>query len=248
MKITINNKVYYPEEIISTNLAQITGFEKAVIEFAKDWLTGKEQFIIPTSGSTGVPKPITVTRGQMEYSALQTVNALNLKKGNTALLCLNPEFIAGKMMLVRAFVRELDLVVVAPSSNPVLDIHEDTVIDFAALVPMQVQTILDSTSNNVAKLESMKSVIIGGAPINPVLLDRIKKLKANFYATYGMTETLSHIALKKLNGTEASDQFIAFEGVKLGQDARGCLTINSPVTLNNTITTNDVVELLSPSA
>ncbi|MDN5203230.1 AMP-binding protein [Fulvivirgaceae bacterium BMA10] len=244
--LRLNNKRITYEEIANHqgDFKVKDSFEQATLNFARDWLNGQNTFVIHTSGSTGSPKPIQITRSQMIASAQMTASALNLTTGNTSLICLNTEYIAGMMMLVRGFEMGLQMIVVSPSSNPFEHLTHDTKIDFTALVPLQLQTVL-SGSDNASKLNELKAIIVGGAPINYGLQKQITKVKAPIYATYGMTETVSHIALKRLNGPEASNRYTAFEEVQLSQDHRGCLTIQSVLTNNEKVVTNDLVELMN---
>ncbi|MEX2336535.1 MAG: AMP-binding protein [Fulvivirga sp.] len=237
--IQINDRQISLDEI--KNHAPSSPFEGNAVTFIKLWLSGENIFELETSGSTGVPKTINIIRKQMEASARFTVETLGLKPGQTVLVCLDTSYIAGKMILVRALVNNMNIVLQPPSANPLL--HLDASPDFVALVPLQLQEILKE-KRSADKLDKMQAVIVGGAPVNSSLESKIQSIKAPVYATYGMTETVSHIALKKLNGADRSDVFKAFEEVKLGLDERGCLTIQSVLTNNKKIITNDRVILL----
>lgn len=218
-----------------------TPFEKSTVDFIQQWLSGQRNFNIHTSGSTGKPKVISITRQQMETSARLTVKALKLQPAQTALVCLDTGYIAGKMMLVRALVNDMHIIAVNPSSNPLVNISNTP--DFAAFVPLQLEEILKHKTS-ARHLNNMHAIIVGGAPVSSVLESKIQKTDTPIYATYGMTETVSHIALKKLNGPDKSDTFSAFDEVKLGLDSRGCLTIQSALTNHEVLTTNDRVNLL----
>lgn len=222
--------------------------ERGILQFCHDWLSGKETFILHTSGSTGHPKPITLTRQQMEASAQMTGQTLGLQAGDTALVCLNTQYIAGTMMLVRGMVLGLEMVIIAPSSNPLLDFSPDTDFSFAALVPLQLSHILTQTPEKTTILNRMKAILVGGAAVSPLLEAQLQTIIAPVYSTYGMTETVSHIALRKLNGPERSEVYTALEGVQLGTDERGCLHITAPCTNNQLQQTNDCVELMSPTS
>ncbi|MEJ0030768.1 MAG: AMP-binding protein [Bacteroidota bacterium] len=208
----------------------MTNKEKANL-FCKEWHEGKEWFSLTTSGSTGTPKTIEVHRDQMTASAKKTIKALGLRKGMTALVCLDVNFIAGKMMVVRSLVAGMEMVVVEPSADPFEGINSK--IDFAALVPYQVRN-----SNLSGK------IIIGGAPISFELLSKIKATQTPIYATFGMTETLSHVALQKLNGNDAQDFFEVLDGIDISVDERQCLVIKADY-LKDVIVTNDIVELIN---
>ncbi|MBS1681782.1 MAG: AMP-binding protein [Bacteroidetes bacterium] len=242
MWINLNGRKLSIEEISSFSLAQAkTDFEKSTIEFCQAWLRGQQQFTIQTSGSTGAPKKITFLRKQMEASAQQTIRTLQLKPGHTSLVCLNTQYIAGQMMLVRSLLQNMNVIAVEPSSNPLDTINRSQQIDFAALVPLQLENVV---SNSIKSLDKIKNVIIGGASLSNSLKEKIKDLACNIFATYGMTETISHIALQKLTGSSVQEYFQAFEGVSLHLDDRNCLCVSANY-LQQEIQTNDIVELIN---
>jgi o-succinylbenzoate---CoA ligase len=236
----INGRNVYLQDIIADKASAENEFEQNTFDFIKDWLGDKDVFEIQTSGSTGTPKKLIVTRDQMIASARMTEQALALKAGDTALVCLNTQYIAGRMMLVRCFTTGMRMVVTDPSANPLAYRPSDVSIDFTAFVPYQLYTILSSEQARV--LNTIRCAIIGGAPLNTETIETLQAYTCQFYATYGMTETISHIALQALNGAIASSAFQALPGVTLGVDARGCLTIEAPH-LEEKITTNDLVDL-----
>ncbi len=172
-----------------------------------------------------------------------TGQALGLKAGDRALACLSTAYIAGMMMLVRGFVLGLDLIVVTPSGNPLAGFSPDTRFDFTALVPLQLQRILSDTPDRLPILNEMKAILVGGAPVGALLQTQLQHVCAPIYHTYGMTETVTHIALRRLNGPQANSAFIPLPGVKTGLDERGCLTVNAAVTGKKTLRTNDLVAL-----
>lgn len=211
------------------------------ISFYNDWKNGKKQFELTTSGSTGSPKSIIISKTQMEISASQTIDVLNLKPSDKLLVCINTKFIGGKMMLVRGIINSMLLYVVEPSSNPLRSITQH--IDFMAVVPLQLHIMLNEGEHK--KLNKMKAIIVGGAPINKQLKTQLEQLEVPVYATYGMTETVSHIALKRLNGLDRSNYFTSLGDVKITKDNRNCLTVTGSVTNHTVITTNDVVKLIN---
>lgn len=210
-------------------------------DFMGRWLEGAREFVLHTSGSTGMPKPITVTRRQLEASAAMTGKALALGSGTRALVCLNVGYIAGLMMLVRGLELNWELTITEPASNP-LNGLDNVDFDFVAMVPMQLQAILENpvTGNQVSNLGK---ILLGGAPVNPALAGHIKALDVPVFQSYGMTETVSHVALKSLNGAEASDSYIFLPGIEFGTDERGCLFVSGAVTNNRKVQTNDLVEI-----
>jgi len=210
--------------------------------FLLDWLDEKDYVIVKTSGSTGKPKKINIKKQAMVNSAIATGDFFNLKPGDKVLHCLPSNFIAGKMMIVRAIVLGLELDMVEPAALPLIDYEKDYV--FSAFTPMQLK--------NFAKyLEKIKTVIIGGGRVSKAIIELIKDKKPHIYETYGMTETVSHIAVKKLNnfsGSEEDKYFTTLPQIKVSQDERGCLVIDAPKLLNTKIVTNDIVEVKSDSS
>ena len=207
-------------------------------EFAADGAT----VLCHTSGSTGLPKPLRVEKSAMRYSARQTVRFFGLDASHTALLCLPAKYIAGRMMLVRAHVADMRVHVVSPSLNPLKN-NDIPPIDFAAFTPAQVLEILKD-DESTERLARIKHVIIGGAAIDPELEKRLLALPNNLYATYGMTETVSHIALRKLG----EKPYVKISpDTLLETDAEDCLSIFDPNLTREPLQTNDVVDLLDDS-
>jgi O-succinylbenzoic acid--CoA ligase len=239
--LQLNNKKISYVEIKDGVVKGDSSFEQSTLGFMRQWLNGQGLFSLKTSGSTGEPKPIRISRYQMRLSAQQTIDFFELKPEDTVLVCLNTAYIAGIMMLVRALISKAKIIAVEPSGNPLKDIKSQ--VDFIAVVPLQLQQILDDPETN-SKLENCRDSIVGGAPVSVKLQEILQKSKATVYATFGMTETLTHFALKKLN-PDPEDYFTSFENVTIGQDPRGCLTVASEVTEKQKLVTNDLVELLS---
>jgi O-succinylbenzoic acid--CoA ligase len=179
----------------------------------------------------------------MVASAHLTGRAVGLQPGDRALVCVSAAYIAGLMMLVRGFELELHLTIVDPVNRPLAPFSPTTRFDFTAMVPLQLQETLQGVPHERAILNGMKAILIGGAPVSQTLEDQLQSITAPIYHTYGMTETVSHIALKRLNGPQRSACYVPFDGVHLAQDERGCLTITSVLTRGETLQTNDLVEL-----
>lgn len=226
-------------ELINPNSTPTENYTNS-LDFIKKWQNGQQYFRLHTSGSTGQPKAIELTRVQMQASVKITQNALGLSSENTALICLNTNYIAGTMMLARCLEIGMKAVIVEPSSNPLKSLPDDISIDFAAFVPLQIKTIIDE--GYAEQLNKIKKIIVGGAAIEQRLLTDIQKLQSDIYSTYGMTETVSHIALQKLNGANKSDFYELLNGIEALTDDRGCLKICGPVTNHQWIQTNDIVE------
>jgi O-succinylbenzoic acid--CoA ligase len=236
---SLNKKEISYDELKQGGRTGTTEFEKNTLAFCHAWLAGQKEFPLHTSGSTGNPKRILLRREQMEVSARNTLEALSLTSTYTALVCLDTKYIAGQMMLVRSLLAGMNIVAVEPTANP-FTIIENRQVDFVALVPYQVEKILMESRD---QLDRVKCAIIGGASISNSLQGKLKSVRCSLFATYGMTETISHIALEALNGPNASGCFQAFDTISLRLDDRGCLCIHADY-LGEEIITNDLVELI----
>ena len=208
-------------------------------EFLAEWHNESPYVRVQTSGSTDEPKPMLVEKRRMLASARRTNDFLGLKPGDTALLCMSLDYIAGKMMVVRAIERELKLICVEPSGHPLAVAQSYT---FAAMVPMQVYNSLQVPEEK-ERLKQIKHLIIGGGAIDEALAEELKAFPNNVWSTYGMTETLSHIALRRLNGGEASDWYTPFPSVEVSLSGDGCLVIDAPEVCERRLITNDIAEL-----
>lgn len=215
--------------------------QKKLKSFIEEWKNSDSAITARTSGTTGTPKTIELEKNRMLQSALMTLRFLNLQPTDNALLCLSPEHIAGKMMTVRSIAGLLNLIPVEPSANPLKAFNNKQEIHLAAFVPLQVKEILKNKTT-AKKFVQIKNVLIGGAPASPELRKQLSKLKNNIYETYGMTETISHVALKKISG-KLTDYFETLPGISVKRDKRGCLVINAPALVAEPIITNDLVEL-----
>lgn len=208
--------------------------------FLADWFSESSYITVHTSGSTGTPKELTVRKEQMMQSATLTCSFLGLGKGDNALLCMPLQYIAGKMVVVRALVAGLRLILRMPSGHPLADVEEP--LRFAAMIPLQVYNsiLVPEERERLCKTEIL---IIGGGAINKELEDEIRKLSNTVYSTYGMTETLSHIALRKLNGPDASPAYTPFSSVRISVSSDETLVINAPLVCDDTLVTNDIVRI-----
>tara|TARA_R110002051_G_scaffold315685_1_gene394364 strand:+ start:324 stop:1412 length:1089 start_codon:yes stop_codon:yes gene_type:complete len=213
-------------------------FEIPLGDFLLDWLNDKPTISVKTSGSTGKPKTVHLKKEHMINSALATAEFFGLEAGDTVLHCLPASYIAGKMMMVRAIVLGLRLDYVEPSSVPLAGLSKS--YKFGAMVPLQLENSLD-------KIHQIDTVIVGGAPISAQLMDKIQLLENNIFETYGMTETVSHIAIKKisqnLNGEDHN--FELLPDIKIYADDRGCLVVDAPMLAEETIITNDLVQIIN---
>ena len=214
-------------------------------KFIEEWYNDSEYVEVKTSGSTGEPKRMMVEKRRMLNSARITCDFLGLKPGDTALLCMSTDYIAGKMMVVRSIERGLKLIEVSPSGHPLNNVQcsmFNVQLSFAAMVPMQVYNSLQVPEER-ERLMAIRHLIIGGGAIDDAMEAELRKFPNAVWSTYGMTETLSHIALRRISGPEASEWYIPFPTVKLSTTDEGCLVIDAPEVCADTLTTNDIVEL-----
>ncbi len=209
-------------------------------EFISEWNNEAQTIHVQTSGSTGAPKKLNVRKDRMIESAKMTCDFLGLQQGDTALLCMNLDYIGAKMMVVRSLVRQLHLVQVAPSGHPLATV--DVPITFAAMVPLQVYNSLQVPEER-EKLRQIKHLIIGGGAIDDVLAAQLHDFPHAVWSTYGMTETLSHIALRRLNGLESSSWYTPLQGIKVTTNADECLVIDASKLCDTPIVTNDIAEI-----
>jgi O-succinylbenzoic acid--CoA ligase len=213
------------------------GHEVAIGTFLLDWLDDRSTVEVRTSGSTGTPKPILLKKECMANSARATGRYFGLRAGDRALLCLPADYIAGKMMLVRAMVLGLELDYVAPSSRPLFGLSRK--YHFAAMVPLQLE-------NSLLELPSIETLIVGGAPIPKALVQKVQGLSTKIFETYGMTETITHIAVKGVNAhpEHTITHFVVLPGVDISKDPRECLIVDAPGITEGPVVTNDLVNLI----
>ena len=214
-------------------------YEEEVGHFITSWLDDKKYVSVNTSGSTGSPKAIRLHKKHTVNSARATAKRFKVYEGTTALLCLPSRYIGGKMMLVRAMVLGWRLDLVPPKANPL-----DTVFkryDFCAMTPFQLD-------NSMARLHLIAKLIVGGGTFPEPLKNKVRDVDTKIYETYGMTETISHIAIRRVNSNKKETGIKPFKTVSkvtVSQDDRGCLVIKAPKVSSDPVVTNDVVELLS---
>lgn len=237
--IVINGTRLEGEGIIRYCESSAQDYLQQVGAFVREWLSISPGMEMRTSGSTGSPKLFWIEKNKMLQSAAMTARFFRFEEGQTALLALPVSYIAGKMMVVRAFLSGLNLICVPPSGNPLKDIPQNVQIDFAPLLPMQLTAVDDCPQ--------IKKILLGGAPVEAVLEQKLQHFTPEIYHGYGMTETLSHVAIRNINGPNSSLTYRALEGITFDTDEHDCLIINAPF-LDDEVFTNDVVELLSDTS
>lgn len=208
--------------------------------FLIEWFDASDFIKVKTSGSTGKPKLIELKKEYMVNSALATGLFFDLPDKTTALLCMPVKYIAGKMMLVRAMVLGWQLDVVEAASNPLKNVKRK--YDFMAMVPLQLY-------NSIDKIYLVKKLIVGGGAVSDDLMSKIKNVSTEIFASYGMTETITHIAVKPLNLAAIKNKKIqnysVFPNIIIAKDQRDCLVIDAPKLSDKKIITNDLVDIIS---
>ena len=225
-------------ELLDRNTSSDADVIKNVSSICKWWCETNKPLEISTSGSTGHPKNILFERTAIKGSIDLTAQAFGLREGMTALLAIDPSFVGGKMMIIRCIEIGMKVICFAPVSNPMLFLNQR--VDFAPLVPLQVNTIIQHP-DTADKIGLLKIILIGGAPLSPVLRSKIEQIHSNTYLGFGMTETLSHIALQKIE--TGQNYFKTLPGISIGTDERGCLFIEATHLGKIRIQSNDLVEI-----
>lgn len=234
-KLTINGTTRNIAETISFCNNSDESNLKLMGAFLSEWFNDSPEMALQTSGSTGQPKIIRVQKSQMLQSAAMTAKFFQFKPGQTALLALPLTYIAGKMMVVRALLSGLNLFCIEPIHHPLNQIPSSVTIDFAPLVPMQ----LDEATYTA----TVRTILLGGAPLTGLQEEKINQLNAAVFHGYGMTETLSHVAIRSVNGKSASPVYHALPNIFFEVDERNCLIVNAPF-VTGKIYTNDVVDVM----
>lgn len=237
--IPVDSLVDFAEDMLSDG--SLPEWQKKVYAFILEWIDDKDYVELKSSGTTGKPKTIRLPKKSMVESAAKTIKYFDIKFGQTCLLCLPVEYIAGKMMVVRAFVGGLNLLLTEPTSMP--DITGSGQIDFCAMVPLQVYNSL----NSVDTLRRISKLIIGGGEIRDELEVMLRDMPNEVFATYGMAETCSHVAIRRISGQDHERYYKAIPGVRFSTDERSCLKINASF-LEEQVITNDVVDLVDSSS
>ena len=242
-KIQLNGIQYNREnlsELHFTDEPEDT-WRNAIYHFLVNWFDDSDSIITHTTGSTGIPKDIRLRKTAMFNSARMTNHFFKLNATSTVLLCMPASYIAGKMMLVRALVSGFNLLTVEPSANPFEKLNQ--LVDFTAITPYQLFHSAESLKTGL-----VSKLIVGGSQVTRKLVELVEDFPSEMYETYGMTETCSHIALRRFNGKERSEYFTVLGGVEISQTKRGCLVINAPHLLEYEIQTTDLVEIISENS
>lgn len=241
MHLVINNQ---PVDWNDRDLKYVSNLDengRTALRFIKSWNENERVFHFSSSGSTGNPKLMQFERNQLQQSAERTIRFLGLRqKPQHFFCCLNTSFTAGAMMLARAMILKADLSIVTPSSNPVSAIDLWHPFTFASFVPVQLKIALQEDEKELmSKLERFDNILVGGGPLDRELEQKLAPVRTNLWHTYGMTETLTHIALRKI-GTD--DYFSPLPGIELNADNDDCLWVKADVTHDEWLRTKDIVQ------
>jgi len=218
-----------------------TEWDSGFISFLNEWYSSENFIEVKTSGSTGTPKNIRLNKKFVAESAQRTLQFFELKKNDRILHCLPMQYIAGKLMIVRALLGELDLYLTEPTTD--FSFLKNEKFRFAAMVPKQVTKILNAECKHGELLESIEKLLLGGSSIPASLEKELGNTSTDCYSSYGMTETATHIALRKINGTGADGWYHCLENIRVSLSAEGCLQIFLPGLENQPLHTTDLAEL-----
>ncbi|NVK51662.1 MAG: AMP-binding protein [Flavobacteriaceae bacterium] len=234
-----NNSFSTSNEIV----AYAATLSEVIAHFLNDWFSTNDFIEVQTSGSTGNPKIIQLKKEFVKNSAQATGLFFNLQEKTLALLCMPINYIAGKMMLVRALELGWHIDIVEPALNPLKGIEK--AYDFSAMVPLQLE-------NSLAEIHKIKKLIVGGGVVSNELEKKLQVVSTEVFATFGMTETITHIAAKKINSKchskRSEEAYRTLPNVAISNDDRSCLVIHAPKVSVKEIVTNDVVEIVSENA
>lgn len=242
------NFIIFPDELAVRGVLRqavtarlgFDNFLNQTARFIEEFYDNSDSICVLTSGSTGKPKPMRVKKAQMRQSAAMTIRHLGLKQGQSAYLCMPLEHIAGKMMVIRALCAGLNLITARPCADPFAAAPHS--LDFAAITPMQAACSLE-LAQSAEKLASCKQIIVGGGFIAPALAAKLSALGNTIYHSYGMTETLSHIALRRVSTDLESTPFYPLPGVSIRLNEEQTLCINAPALCDEELATHDLAEL-----
>ena len=243
--IILNNQTI-TLDLIADRLSKpnLSEWERELYLFLNEWFSDSDFVLVQTSGSTGEPKPIELPKSVMQKSAERTIEYLGLQKNDRLLLSLPCRYIAGKMMVIRAIVGQMNLIAVDPATD--FDFLEQEKFDFGAMVPNQVFKLMEQTSG-IEKLQNIRNLLIGGSGISSAMEAQISPLSSRVVITYGMTETASHIAIRELSGIRKSDLYQCLPGISVSLSENDCLQIHLPE-FSESLQTNDLAELQSDTS
>ena len=224
------------EDIFNISKNELKEIDTEIFKFLEFWKSDKEILFVQTSGSTGKPKEIEIKRNAIINSAKATLDYFKIKENSKFHCCLPTKYIGGKMMLVRAIINKAEIVLTKPTKNVTSELKEK--IDFSAMTSMQLENSIHEKG-----FKHIKKLIIGGGPISNQLLEKIDDQPTKCYQTFGMTETVSHIAIRELKNSIIDNPYKCLNHVKILTNKNGNLIINSPKLNIESLTTNDLIQI-----
>jgi|GEM_PF-261707 len=242
--LVYKNIEYFIDDFVNQYVSE-NDFAGQVAKIISQWQKKESYYSLTTSGSTGAVKELKFSYNQLKISAKQTIDFFGLTNDDELLCCLPVNKVAGFMMIIRALEANADLIITEPSLYPLDSLKKNLSVSFAAFIPSQFEIILNQYSHYQSFFRYTKAVILGGMAVGFELSEKIKTIDTAVYETYGMTETLSHFALKKLNGENQAPFFTLLNENEIMMDENECLMVKSRITQNKWLKTNDVVEILS---
>ncbi len=237
--ITLNNRKLSVKKFVGST--HDNELKKELVAFLEEWYDTKNYIEVKTSGSTGSPKTIQLNKNFVAESAKRTLRFFQLKPGDSVLLSLPLIFIAGKLMVIRALIGNLNLFVTEPDTD--FSFLDQMKFSFAALVPLQMNKILTGEPTPGAWTRQIGQVLLGGSAIPSTLEKQLQQVAASCYSGYAMTETATHIALRKLNGKGAGEFYKCLPNIHVSVSEEGCLQIFMPGLPKQPLQTNDLAEL-----
>ena len=240
-KLILEGKTYLKKDILESNSSKFKEeYMRDIISFLNEWWSTSKIIIAQTSGSTGIPKKIELEKSSMLVSAGATGKFFSLNNKSRICNPLPAKFIAGKMMLVRSVIWDCAIECVKPTSNPLAEIKSQ--VDFVVMTPHQLKCGL---KYNIKRLQLIDTLLLGGSPISKELENQIVDIDSKIFLGYGMTETMSHVALRRVNGSLKTDVYEAVHGIRFEQDDRSCLVIHTDELLEERLITNDIIKLVN---
>jgi O-succinylbenzoic acid--CoA ligase len=204
-------------------------------DWVKRWNSRDSNFTFLTSGTSGSAKEILFSREQIEKSAWRTAQFFKWSDGMEVLHSLPMQYVAGRMNVLRALITKQSVWKMTPkvemTSN---DFYRLENIEWWTLTPPMLSSFLSIEQPVLTKAK----LLVGGAPVVQSLIDKAQGVGNEIWESYGAAETLTHIALRKLNGNDKSKGFKPLHGVSIKMTEQG-MAIDDGF-LGNAVVTSDL--------
>ncbi len=220
--------------------------KKSVEKIILNWSDEQnDKFEFKTSGSTGIPKIVSFSADEVAASAQNTIQFFNILPKEKVLLSLPTEFVAGALMCIRAMIAGTQLTILKPSLRPLQSFRQFVSFDFAPFTPAQIaETLSKGSELELEILKNIKTIILGGGVVNDEIVSAVQNFRGAVFQTYGMTETLTHIAVKKINKKRDIYYRLVNDDIQISTDERGCLVLQVPYLTQKEIVTNDLASII----